>query len=157
MGKNYLRTQFDLCATPPVVLLALVMSVMICGCSSFNREWRKATAQPAHSGALEGPWQGQWKSEQTGHKGKLRCLIVKVGDDSYLARFHAKYAKIMGFKYTVPLKAERTNDQFQFKGEADLGKLAGGVYHYDGHADSTNFFSNYSSKADHGTFQMSRP
>src|SRR2546430_12231564 len=28
-----------------------------------------------------------------------------------------------------------------FKGEADLGKFAGGVYHYEGHANQTNFFS----------------
>ena len=38
-----------------------------------------------------------------------------------------------------------------------LGFLAGGVYHYEGHADATNYFSTYSCKYDHGTFQMSRP
>jgi len=31
------------------------------------------------------------------------------------------------------------------------------VYHYDGHADTTNFFATYTSKYDHGTFQMVRP
>ena len=55
------------------------------------------------------------------------------------------------------LKVEGAPDSFHFSGEADLGYLAGGVYHYDGHADGTNFFSNYSSKYDHGTFQMTRP
>ena len=39
----------------------------------------------------------------------------------------------------------------------NLGWLAGGVYHYEGRADATNFFSTYTSKYDHGTFQMTRP
>ncbi len=34
---------------------------------------------------------------------------------------------------------------------------SGGVYHYDGDATPTNFFSTYKSKYDHGTFQMTRP
>jgi hypothetical protein len=101
------------------LILLLAIPVLAAGCSSFNREWKKAGEQAA--------------------------------------QFHAKYHGILSFGYTVPLKVEKTNDSFQFSGEADLGSMAGGMYQYKGHADPTNFFSNYSSKDDHGTFQMSRP
>ena len=114
-------------------------------------------ANPAGSDGIEGAWQGRWMSEANGHNGNLRCLVVKTNDGTYLARFHAKYEKILSFGYTVPFKAERSAGEFRFSGEANLGRLAGGVYRYDGHADGTNFFSNYSSKYDQGTFQMKRP
>ena len=65
--------------------------------------------------------------------------------------------KPVTFNYTVPLKVLKTNDVFNFTGDADLGSLAGGLYHYDGQAAGTNFFSTYSCKYDHGTFQMTRP
>jgi hypothetical protein len=91
------------------------------------------------------------------HTGELRCVVTKREDGMYRARFHAKYNKVLSFGYTVPLKVEPAADGFHFSGEADLGWLAGGVYHYDGHADTTNFFSTYSCKYDHGTFKMGRP
>ena len=61
------------------------------------------------------------------------------------------------FGYSVPLQVRRTNDTYQFLGEANLGWLAGGLYHYEGSATGTNFFSTYRCKYDHGTFQMGRP
>jgi hypothetical protein len=94
-------------------------------------------------------------SQANGHSGKLRCLISPLPENVYQARFHAKYMKIFSFSYTVNLEARRTNDTFNFTGSADLGAL-GGVYRYGGHAEGTNFFSTYSSKYDHGTFQMRR-
>ena len=140
-----------------VRVLFLVATLLASGCSSFNHEWRKAAANPVLANDIQGAWQGKWISEASGHSGKLRCVVVKSDLDLYQARFHAKYRKIFSFGYTVPLKVERAADSFHFSGEADLGYLAGGVYHYDGHADGTNFFSNYSSKYDHGIFQMKRP
>jgi len=107
------------------------------------------------SSGLEGRWEGQWLSDVNGHHGKLRCIVKKEGD-IYPARFHAKYQKILSFGYTVALKAEPFENGFKFRGEANLGALAGGVYYYQGHADTTNFSSTYSCKYDHGTFQMQR-
>lgn len=125
------------------------------GCSSFSREWKKAGRNSTTARGLEGRWEGQWVSEVNGHHGSLRC-IVRKDEDVYQARFRAKYRKILSFGYTVPLKAEPAENGYRFRGEANLGSLAGGVYHYDGHADATNFFSTYSCKYDHGTFQMLR-
>jgi len=138
------------------LLLFMPLVVLLgAGCSSFNREWKKAGRNPVAASGLEGRWKGQWISDVNSHHGKLRCIIKKEGD-VYQARFHAKYKKILGFGYTVPLKAEATDNGYKFHGEADLGSLAGGVYHYEGHADATNFLSTYSCKYDHGTFQLQR-
>ena len=127
------------------------------GCRTFNHDWKVAAANPAAATGLEGLWQGVWVSEVNGHTGRLRCVVTKGGDEAYRARFKAKYQKVLSFGYTVPLEVERTEGEFRFQGEADLGWLAGGVYRYDGRAGLTNFFSTYSCKYDHGTFRMGRP
>jgi len=141
----------------PIPGLLLMFVVLGAGCSSFNDQWRKTAQNPAPTNDIQGRWQGRWISEPSGHSGKLRCLILKMPDDIYQARFHAKYGQIFSFEYTVPLKVQRTGETFHFSGEANLGRFAGGVYRYDGHANGTNFFSDYSSKYDHGTFTMRRP
>jgi hypothetical protein len=136
-----------------LLVLMPTLVVVATGCSSFNREWKIVGQKPAGSG-LEGRWEGHWISEVNGHHGRLRCLVSKDGE-VYQARFHAKYMKVLSFGYTIPLKAAATDDGYKFSGEADLGVM-GGIYRYEGHADATNFFSTYSSKYDHGTFQMQR-
>jgi hypothetical protein len=140
--------------------LSLLTALLFAGgCSTFNYDWHVAQQTPLPND-LQGRWQGVWVSQATGHKNELRCLVTKLDDATYQARFHAKYRKgllTVSFNYTVPLKVEKADDTFKFTGDADLGKLAGGLYHYDGHAAGTNFFSTYSCKYDHGTFQMTRP
>ena len=48
-------------------------------------------------------------------------------------------------------------DTFIFTGQADLGKLAGGLYHYDGNGTVQRIDINYRADKDHGTFQLERP
>jgi hypothetical protein len=43
------------------------------------------------------------------------------------------------------------------EGQENLGKLAGGNYHYTAQADPENFRSTYSNKYDYGTFELKRP
>src|SRR5689334_10561360 len=114
----------------------ILLLVIVPGCTSFNTEWKKAAALPATDG-MTGRWEGRWLSDVNGHNGRLRCVVTKQEDGTYQARFHAKYQSVLSFGYTVPLKAERTNDTYTFNGEADLGWLAGGIYHYAGHTDPT--------------------
>lgn len=140
----------------PICLFLLATLLFAGGCSTFNHDWKKAGKQPQPPGML-GRWQGVWVSDVSHHTDELRCVVTQKDDGTYRARFHAKYHKVMTFGYTVPLKIEPAANGFQFSGEANLGWLAGGLYHYDGHADITNFFSTYSCKYDHGTFKMSRP
>ncbi len=144
--------------TLTVLHWALAVATLLAGgCTTFNHDWERAAESASLPGEMQGRWQGEWQSEATGHHGRLRCLVTRTTNDLYQARFHAKYQKILSFKYTVSLKAEQVGGLFNFTGHEDLGWLAGGVYHYEGHADATNFFSKYSSKYDHGTFQMTRP
>jgi hypothetical protein len=126
------------------------------GCTSFNHDWNEHRESTPPT-ALEGRWQGVWVSDATHHTDKLRCVVTKHDDGTYAARFLAKYHTVLTFGYTVPLKVETASNGFTFSGEANLGWLAGGVYQYEGRADATNYFSTYTSKYDHGTFQMSRP
>jgi hypothetical protein len=138
--------------------LLLGFGLALGGCSSFNKEW-KAAASPAPSDSLEGRWEGQWRSEENRHHDSLRCLIRRGTNETYTARFHAKYWAVfhVSFSYTVPLTVQRQGDGFQFEGSANLGSLAGGLYTYKGHATTTNFVSTYSCKYDHGVFEMTRP
>ena len=106
---------------------------------------------------MEGRWQGTWVSEVNHHNGTLRCLLTKNPDGDYHARFKATYAEILSFGYAVNLKVQENGDSINFEGDANLGKLAGGVYHYVGNATATNFFASYACPKDHGTFQMQRP
>ncbi len=148
----------DLKTFTPITISLLIATVVLgTGCAGFKRDWNAAIRNPPGEADLQGRWEGKWLSDATGHSGKLRCVVTKTAPDLYRARFHAKYQKILSFGYTVPLTTERTGNGFTFRGEANLGWWAGGVYSYEGKADATNFFARYSSKHDHGTFQMARP
>ncbi len=127
------------------------------GCSTFNYEWQAAAKKPAPASGLEGRWQGTWKSDANGHHDQLRCLITQQPDGKYRALFHAHYGQWLTFGYTAKLDAQETAGVFKFAGDADLGWYAGGLYHYEGRADGTNFSSTYRCPSDHGVFQMTRP
>jgi hypothetical protein len=138
--------------------LALVsLLAFITGCSSFNRQWKSALAQPHSDPDISGAWEGRWLSDRNGHTGKLRGILSRGEADQYKARFHATFWKIFHATYEVPLKYEEKNGEVLLSGEADLGKLSGGVYQYEAKATGAQFFSTYKSKYDHGTFEMKRP
>jgi hypothetical protein len=144
--------------TLPLFLLAAT------GCSTFNSEWRQAAKQPAPANDITGRWEGRWVSKSSGHENKMRALIAKMDTNHYDVKFRAAY-KFETFKfitahfgYTVRMETRpSTNEDVAFHGSEDLGKLAGGVYTYEGHANATNFFSTYKSKYDRGVFEMRRP
>jgi hypothetical protein len=140
-----------------VAALGLIFCGLLSGCSTFQREWRQSAKSPPPNDDISGRWQGTWKSDSNGHNDKLRCVITKADDQHYTARFHAKYKHVLSFGYSVPLLVNHEDGKRTFKGEADLGKLAGGRYTYEGTATPTNFFSRYDSKYDRGAFEMKRP
>lgn len=127
------------------------------GCSGFRGTWRDAERAGVTPVGMEGRWEGQWLSESNGHHGRLRCVVTRQSNDVYQAWFHAKYWGCLSFAYKVGLRVEEEETRDVFHGEEDLGRLAGGVYHYSGWATATNFFSTYRCSRDHGTFQMTRP
>jgi hypothetical protein len=136
---------------------SLVLAGLVCGCSSFNREWRRMGEQPPPANTLSGRWEGHWASDANAHQGKLRCIITHQTNDLYAAWFRASYMTILRFNYTVPLRVESRESGWRFRGEEDLGAAAGGVYRYVGSATPTNFHSTYDSKYDRGIFEMQRP
>lgn len=140
----------------PTLLLALCVT-LASGCASFQRDWKMAAAAPTPTNTIEGRWDGTWKSDVNGHTDRLRCFITKLDDKKYKARFHAKYHQILSFGYTVTLDVQPTDGAYKLQGEADLGWLMGGVYHYEGRATPSNFSSTYKCRYDHGVFQLSRP
>jgi hypothetical protein len=135
-------------------IIPLLAVGILCGCSSFNRDWKKASV---NSTDIQGRWEGTWTSVPSGHSDKLRCLVEKISEEKYRARFDSTYEKIIHFKSNVILSGAKTNSAFHFSGDAKLPWWAGGIYHYAGKVDPTNFVSTYRCKYDHGTFQMSRP
>lgn len=137
--------------------MATVLAMLLCGCSSFNRSWNRASQSPPPTDSIEGRWEGRWLSDANGHTGKLRCQLTRDPEGKYTAWFRATYLKMLHFSYRVPLQVEARDGVWQFHGSEDLGKLAGGVYHYAGSATPTNFHSTYDSAYDHGTFEMQRP
>jgi hypothetical protein len=137
--------------------IMIIALPLLAGCSSFGRDWKAAARDPVSAGSIEGRWEGTWRSDSNGHRGRLRCILTQQNESVLRARFHAKYAGVLSFGYTAPLTVTNVAGIWRFTGEADLGKLAGGVYRYDGTASPTNFHSTYRAKSDHGVFEMTRP
>lgn len=138
-------------------IAAALLLCLFCGCSTFERDWKKAAATPVQSSDPQGAWTGAWLSDVNHHTGSLRCLLTPLDEHTFKARFRATYAKVIRVSYSVKLQAEPTATNTVFHGSANLGWIAGGVYTYEGFATATNFFSHYRCKYDHGTFQMRRP
>src|SRR5688572_29844890 len=138
-------------------IVSIAFTSLFCGWSSFNKEWKAALNSPAPTTSIQGPWAGEWRSDKNGHHGSLRCVVSKTSDTTYRAHYRATYWKILRYSYVATLNGAETNGTVHLKGEADLGKLAGGVYKYEGTATPSDFRSSYSSKDDHGKFEMGRP
>lgn len=135
--------------------LALLLGA---GCSAFNREWKNAAEQP-HTG-IEGRWVGNWKSDHNQHKGAMRAIFRIKEGEIYHAMFHAKY-KIgiitVGYGYDMDMTVTQDGPNYEFTGEADLGKIAGGKFHYQGVGTTNQITIRFRSPKDHGTFRMQRP
>ena len=133
-------------------LLALALT----GCSTFNRDYNIALAKPIPFDSIEGPWDGTWQSH-AGHGGhRLRALVTKTAPDTYHARFRAKFWLLFEADQHTDLKVTAAAP-IQATGQQDLGTLAGGVYTYDATLTPTTLDATYSSKYDHGVFNLARP
>ena len=130
------------------------LAALVNNASDFKHRWRQDTPAPTAANGLQGRWQGEWISEDNGHRGALRCLLARGEAGDYRATFHAVYAKILRVCYTVPLHGEWRDNKLKLAGEADLGSLAGGMYRYEGEAGEGEFNCAYSCKYDHGIFRM---
>lgn len=156
-------------ATRFPLFTAWLLALLLGGCSTFNRDWNRmeqlALAGPVEEAPSAGPldamlgrWEGTWQSDSNGHHGALRCIIT-LSDDAESdvhARFRARYGSIMVFEYAMPMVVECDGDTCRFAASADLGRLAGGVYDYQGAVTGDVFTATYQCKSDRGTFEMRR-
>lgn len=138
------------------ILLLVGLTGLLSGCA-FEREWQSATAFSYPDQELAGCWEGTWQSDSNGHRGELRAIITKQGDGYYNAHFHATYLAVVPFEFELPLLVTDDGRTYALEGEADLGWLAGGLYHYGGTATANEFLANYNAENnDHGTFTMQK-
>ena len=138
------------------VSLALVgLGFSLAACSSFERDWRRGATAPKGD-AFSGAWEGKWTSaKHRNASGRLRCLLTKVDERRYQARFRANWL-VFTSGYTVMLETQQRAGILHFKGAHDLGAMFGGIYRYEGQATPSDFRAQYDSSYDTGTFAMSR-
>ena len=141
---------------------ALLLLPLIAGC--YECRWSAAGKDAIPAGNIAGRWQGTWTSDATGHEGGLRCIISEVAKDSFKADFKATYGWIFTYTYATTMRitagepAPASGPAYiYFKGEEDLGWLAGGKYTYEGKIGPTAFYCTYKCDCDNGTFQLTRP
>lgn len=127
------------------------------GCSSFSKQWETASGPPQDPLGIEGRWLGTWQNTNNTHADRMRAVMVMVATNEYRVHFHAKYKKVLGFKYEATFHGRAQNGAFVFEGREDLGALAGGIYRYTGRVSPAEFYSTYESKYDSGTFTLKRP
>jgi hypothetical protein len=140
-----------------MIRLSLLLLVPAAGCSSFNRDWRAAGAAIAPGSGMAGRWSGTWQSAVNGHQGQLRAILTPIDEDSFHARFRARFWGIMAYNYRLELEVQPTAPgQWNFEGDADLGWLAGGTFRCQGTASADDMQATFDSKRDHGTFTLSR-
>lgn len=139
------------------MLLALALLLGV-GCSAFNRDW-KVAGEESFTG-IEGRWTGHWKSDHNQHNGSMRTIIRRKEGDIYHTQFHAKYKVwiiTVGYGYEMNMTVTNEGPNYEFTGEADLGKVAGGVYRYQGSGTTNQITIRFRSPKDHGTFRLQRP
>ncbi|MDC0144218.1 hypothetical protein OAK45_06795 [Verrucomicrobia bacterium] len=137
-----------------VWILSVGLVLQGLGCSTFDRDWDAST----NTDGIEGRWVGRWHSDHNQHNDVLRCLITRKEGRIYSTRFHAKYKLLsflpISYRYGLDMTVTEDNGQYQFQGQADLGKLAGGLYRYAGSGTTNQLQFNYRSSRDHGTFNL---
>lgn len=138
------------------LICGAALALSLTGCSSFHKEWKAASAAPIPPG-VNGPWEGEWRSEKNGHHGSLKCILTQTSPTTFRAHFRARYMKVLRYTYAATLTGEETNGVVHLKGTTDLGKLAGGIYTYDSKITPAEFESTYSCNWDRGRYRMTRP
>ena len=139
-----------------VVLFAASLNT---GCTSltFDRDWNQAVTAKAPTDGLSGQWAGSWRSNTNDHNGSLRCIVTKVDEQTYRARFYARYfSELIAYEYSVDMKPTKADQALYLEGQANLGWFAGGIYQHKGHVKGDQYNSTYKSRYDEGVYKLRR-
>lgn len=149
-----------------VPMVAALGLLAFSGCASFERDWKNAGRRPelrnfAKTDVFTGRWDGRWTSARhrtrTGPAGgRLRCLLTKLDERRYEARFKANWM-LFASSYTTIFQVEPRRGELGLKGEHTMSAMFGGTYRYEGRVTPRLFSASYDSSYDHGTFEMGRP
>ena len=101
----------------------------------FGSELKALTAHPG--------WQAEIDRDAVA--GFLRLNYVPAPHSIYRGVHKLEPGRVLTYE---------PGDEIHFRGEADLGWLAGGVYSYEGNSLRDDFYSEYHSEYDHGIFEM---
>lgn len=131
-----------------------MLAPLTANCSDFQSRWDAANALgPA---GVSGCWEGEWLSTRTGHRGRLRCVIVPVTAALWRMYFRGEYSKLFRACYSTDFTVVEDGERWTFRGGSNLGMLAGGAYEYTGHATLERLTSSYRSTRDQGEFRLER-
>ena len=93
---------------------------------------------------------------ERGAQRPIRCVLIRVGPETYVASFCTKYFGFIPKAYEIHLHVEEGASEFRIRGAADLGFLLGGVHHFDGQAKPSAVQCWFKSTKDNGEFRLIR-
>lgn len=144
-----------------IVLICAASALLVSSCSTrFHQEWRKAAATTAASAqSIEGRWEGRWNSVETGHTGRLRCIVGPALNAEGDHHFHywAAWGRFFSGSFETTQRVTIKGELVSFHGEQKMPDWAGGIYTHDGTLKDGLFNATYRCSKDHGSFAMTRP
>ena len=87
-------------------------------CRDFNGLWASARPVP---GSVAGPWEGEWISSATGHRGRLRCVVQPGSATAWTMWFRGEYAGVFRACYRTEFRAAQEGERWTFSGGSNLG------------------------------------
>jgi hypothetical protein len=136
------------------LLLIATLCLSSCG-TAFRKEWNAAKARPVQPGSIEGAWEGSWRSEVNGHKGKLRCVVPPSTFNTREFHYHATWAKVFSGSMKAPHTLQPKANGVAFTAQHSLGSF--GQFTAQGTITDQKFDATYQAAGDHGVFEMKRP
>jgi len=131
--------------------LGLLLTLGLCGCTSFESRWASAPARPAD--AVSGRWLGTWQNTNNAHGGPLKAVLIPKGSNTFSAYFHAGWGRRTG-TFRMPIHGENSGDTFRFEGSR---RILGVRIDTAGTFRGDRFDATYGSRFDTGTFTLRRP
>ena len=104
---------------------------------------------------LGGRWRGGWKSNTTGHQGRLGAKFRRIDSTRVRAKFTGTFAKIIPFRYRPVLDIVHEEPGLMIL-QGNKRLPLGGTFQYNATVSGGQFSATYRSRRDNGVWQMRR-